>query len=127
MQCSKGTCDGRNDLLDHVVSDGEHARRNNEAKSPGGVEIDNQLELGELQDRQVGGLRAFEDLTGVDADLTPHIRTVGPIAHQPGFDMLPNGVGRRNPMARRERRKLDAPADEEPVGGNKEGVGPLVH
>src|SRR5579864_930564 len=50
----KGSCDGRNDLLDHVVSDGEHARWNDEAKSPGGVEIDNQLELGELHDRQIG-------------------------------------------------------------------------
>ena len=27
----KGTCNGRNDLLDHVVRDGEHARRNDEA------------------------------------------------------------------------------------------------
>ena len=30
-------------------------------------------------------------------------------------------------MARRERRKLDAPADEEPVGGDEEGVGPVAH
>ena len=30
-------------------------------------------------------------------------------------------------MARRERRKLDAPADEERVGGDEEGVGPVAH
>ena len=41
--------------------------------------------------------------------------------------MLPNTVGRRNPVARRERRKLDAPADQEPVAGDQEGVGPLAH
>ena len=30
-------------------------------------------------------------------------------------------------MAHRERRKLHAPADEEPVGGDQEGVGPVAH
>ena len=30
-------------------------------------------------------------------------------------------------MVRRERRKLDAPADEEPVGGNEEGVGSIAY
>ena len=30
-------------------------------------------------------------------------------------------------MARRERRKLDAPADEERIGGDEEGVGPVTH
>ena len=30
-------------------------------------------------------------------------------------------------MAHRERCKLDAPADEEPVGGDEEGIGPVAH
>jgi hypothetical protein len=30
-------------------------------------------------------------------------------------------------MSRRERRKLDAPANEEPVGGYEESVGPVAH
>ena len=30
-------------------------------------------------------------------------------------------------MARRERRKLDAPADEEGVGSNEECLGPVAH
>jgi len=34
---------------------------------------------------------------------------------------------RTNPIGRRERRKLDAPADEEAVGANEEGIGPVVH
>ena len=50
---ARKTCGGGNDLLNHVVSDGEHSRRNDEAKSLGGVEIDNQLELGELHDWQI--------------------------------------------------------------------------
>jgi hypothetical protein len=36
-------------------------------------------------------------------------------------------MDRGNPIARRERRKLDTPADEERVGSNEEGVGPLAH
>ena len=30
-------------------------------------------------------------------------------------------------MRRRERRKLDAPAAEEPIGSDEEGVGPVAH
>ena len=58
-----------------------------------------------LQDRQVGGLRAFEDLPGIDADLTRPVRAIDPVAHQPaGFDSLANLVGRGNPIVHRERR-----------------------
>src|SRR5262249_21644773 len=89
--------------------------------------VDDELELGGLVDGQVSGLRALEDLTGVDADLTKHIRNIAPIAHQPtDFDKGALGVGRGNPMMRRERRKLDAPADEERVGGDEKGVGPVA-
>src|SRR5262249_45312010 len=76
----------------------------------------------------VCGLRALEDLTGVDANLTPHVQIIGPIAHQPtGFDFLANVMGRGSSMARGERHKLDAAADEERVGGHEEGVGALTH
>ena len=40
-----------------------------EAEHPGGLEVDDQLELGRLHDRQVGGLGALENAAGVDADL----------------------------------------------------------
>jgi hypothetical protein len=40
------------------------------AKCPGCLQVDDKLEFGGLRDRQVGGLHAPEDLTGVDADLT---------------------------------------------------------
>ena len=46
--------------------------------SLGGLEVDDQLELGWLQDRQVGGLRALEDAAGVDADLAICIRNLVP-------------------------------------------------
>jgi hypothetical protein len=75
-----------------------------------------------------GVFRALEDLTGVDADLTTHAYNIGPIAHQPtGFDILATVVGRGNPMARRERCKLDAPASEEHVASDVQRVGAVAH
>ena len=38
------------------------------------LQVDDQLELGRLHDRQVGGLRALEDAAGIDADLTKGVR-----------------------------------------------------
>ena len=43
-------------LLDHLVSGGQERFRNVEAEGFGGLEIDDELELARLQDRQVGGL-----------------------------------------------------------------------
>ena len=49
-----------------------------EAEHPGGLGVDDQLELGRLHDRQVRGLGALEDATGIDADLTIRIRMLVP-------------------------------------------------
>ena len=99
-----------------------------EAKCPGRLQVDQKLEFSGLCDRQVGGLHALEDLTGVNADLTKHVWNIGPIAHQPtGFDKITLGIGRGNPIMRRERHKLDEPASEEPVRGDEESVGPVAH
>ena len=37
--------------FDHLVGDGEHARRDGEAERPGGLHVDDQLEFGRLQYR----------------------------------------------------------------------------
>ena len=60
--------------------------------------------------------------------MTPHVRNSGPITHQSAsFDLLASGIGRRNAVARRKRCKLDAPANEERVGRDKQGIGPIAH
>jgi len=41
--------------LDHLVGDREHAGRNSEGERLGGVEINNQLELSRLLNRQITG------------------------------------------------------------------------
>src|SRR5262249_4986915 len=40
-----------------------------------------ELEFGRLQHWEVSGLRALKDLTGVDADLTKHVQSIGSVAH----------------------------------------------
>ena len=40
-----------------------------EAERPGGLEVDDQLELGRLHDRQVRRLFTLENATGIDARL----------------------------------------------------------
>jgi len=113
--------------LDHLVSDGEHARRNGEAERFGSREVDDELEFGRLQHRQVGGLCALEDATAIDADLMKHVRDVGSIAHQPaGFHKFTEPISRRNSVARRQGDKLHAAAEEKCVGSDEEGVGALA-
>src|SRR5262249_36350761 len=59
--------------LDHLV--GEQLQRvgHLDAEQSRRLQVDDELELGRLQDRQVCGLCALKDLTGVDADLTKRV------------------------------------------------------
>ena len=51
--------------LDHPIRSRQHVRRNRQADLLGGLQIDHQLELGRLLDRQVGRLGAFQDFVHV--------------------------------------------------------------
>src|SRR5947207_2337985 len=55
--------------LDHLVGTGEQYRRHSNAKCPGGLHIDDQLEMGRLLDRQVGRPGAFQDFVDVHRSL----------------------------------------------------------
>ena len=45
------------DLLDHLIGPAQQRRRDRQAECLGGLQIDDQLELGGLLDGEVGGLR----------------------------------------------------------------------
>src|SRR5215467_4431330 len=52
--------------LDHLLGAGKQRRRHSDAERPGSLEIDDQLDLGGLLNRQITGLFAFENAGGVD-------------------------------------------------------------
>src|SRR5262249_36557053 len=52
-------------------------------RHPRRFEVDGELELARLNHRQVRGLRPFEDIARIDADLAKHVRDISSIAHQP--------------------------------------------
>src|SRR5262245_1249609 len=106
--------------LDHLVGGGAERRRHGEAKHPGRLRVDDQLELARLHDRQVRGFGALEDATGIIADLTIHIHDVASVGHQPaGLGISTVRIYGGEPMAPRQEGQLDTPSVEEGVAANE--------
>src|SRR5262245_60022548 len=90
--------------LDHLVGGDEQSIWYLEAKRLRGLEVDNQLELCRQHNRQITRLLAFEDASGINADLTVCIDTAGAVAHQAaGSDPLARVIDRGNSMSGRQR------------------------
>jgi len=64
VQCGK-----KASSLDHLVGDGEHLRRNFDVKYLRSLEVDHQLELGRLDDRQFTRLHATENFSSIESYL----------------------------------------------------------
>src|SRR5947207_13131160 len=96
-------------LFDHLIGAGEERRGNVDADRLGGFQIDHEIELGCLLDRQLAGLIVSEDAADIDAGLTMRINEVRTIApHSPGFDKTRKGAEGRQFLADRERRQIRA-------------------
>src|SRR5262249_33230083 len=92
-----------------------------------GLNVDDQLELGRLHDRQIGWLGTFEDAANIDANLAKRIRKVRPVAHEPAdVGKLPLRVARWNGMARRQMNQIDTPGTGKAGTGQKKHVRPLA-
>jgi hypothetical protein len=90
------------------------------AQRPCRFEVDDEFELGRLKHRQIGGFRAAEDATRVDAYPPKHVGAVSCVAHQAtGLD---NRYVAGYTMARRQGRELDSLTREEDIGGDKQRV-----
>src|SRR5262245_4623002 len=69
-------------LFNNLVRPQQQRRRDGEAKGLRGFQIDDQLELGRLLDREVGGFRALEDLVDVRCRASPQLVGVGAVRHE---------------------------------------------
>ena len=77
--------------------------RHGEAERLGGLEIDDEFELGRLHDRQVCRLLALKNPSSIDAGSAVGIGYAGSVAHQTTHrDELSQRMDRRNTMTRGE-------------------------
>src|SRR6266540_1084447 len=94
-------------LLDDLVSAGEQRLRNREAKRFGGLQVDDQLELGGFHDRQVAGCGALEDFPDINASLAVGLARNAPVAQKAAaLCEFAREIHCRDPIARRQRNEL---------------------
>src|SRR6266849_9376904 len=72
-------------LLNHLIGAQQQRLRDREAEGLGDLEVDHQLELGRLFDRQVTWFCALEDLVDVFGGTAQHFVEISAIAHQETF------------------------------------------
>src|SRR5439155_17477767 len=90
-------------LLDDLVRPEQERLRHRESERLGGLEVDDQLELGRLLDGQIPGLRTLENLVHVGGGAAVQVRKVRAIGHEtPGIHSLPPRVHCRQPVLCRQ-------------------------
>ena|SRR5947207_4305616 len=83
-------------LFDHFVGGGEQLVRDGQAERLGGLQINDQLELGRQLDRQICWFSTLQDLIDIGGGAPKQIRAVGSISQEaPGIGELPEMKGRR--------------------------------
>src|SRR5271166_3097598 len=77
------TRSGCRPLLDQLVGDSEHARRNFQAERPGGLQVDDELAVDRRLHRQVARLLTLEDAIDVTCCLLHYADGIGrAVCHQ---------------------------------------------
>src|SRR5215831_18098659 len=85
--------------FDHLVGSRKHVRRNRQPDLFRGLQIDDELELSWLLDRQIGWLCAFQDFIHVGGGASVLVEKVHAVVQKPpGFYKLAGGVYRGEPV-----------------------------
>src|SRR6185295_11669723 len=108
-------------LLNHLTRLDKHRLRKLDAERLRSLEVDDQLKLGRLHDRQVRRLRALENPGGIDASLPIRIGKIDSVAHEAaGHGIFSKVIHRWHSMARCQRHQLLAARVEEWTSGHRE-------
>src|SRR5262249_55138173 len=95
--------------FDHLVGAGEQCRRHRKAECLRRDQIDDEIELGRLLDRKVGGLRSAKDLVDQLSGAAELVREIWSVGHEsPGLDKVASTEDCR--LLRAERQRKDASA-----------------
>src|SRR5262245_27767602 len=70
------------DSLDQLVGPLKERRRHRQAEGLGGLQVDDQLELGRLFDGKVSGVGTSQNLVRLNGTAAEEIREIGPIGHE---------------------------------------------
>src|SRR5262245_38855594 len=111
-------------LFHNLVGTAEQRQRDRETKRPSGFEIDDQLDLHRLLNRQFGWPFAFKNAARVNTDLTVRVCDAVSITDQAtGHSVLAKWKHRGHRVAQGQCRELLAPAIEKWITADHERVG----
>src|SRR6185503_14869337 len=111
-------------LLDHLIGPLSERLGDYEAEGLRGLEVDDELELRGLLDRNVSGPGTFQNLVHEDGRLSVHVSEIRAIAHQsPGLGECGPPVYRRQAALRSKRHDLNSVGEDEQVVQSDESAG----
>src|SRR6516225_8052724 len=114
--------------FDHLVGAAEQRDREIDPERFGDNQVDDQLDLHRLLNRQIRWLLAPENTAHVNACLTGWLYVARAIAHQPaGIRELARRIDRRHPMTCRQDGQLLSPVREKRISFDDNRLHPPLH
>jgi hypothetical protein len=108
-------------LFDHLVGNRKQIGREAKTKQFGSLSVDDEFELGRLNDRQVSRLAPSKNASDVDTGLPVEVRQIDTVARQPTVShKCAQAKHRRHLVPCHQTGKLDAACDKERIGGYRQ-------